>query len=64
MSDMTTNKPWYTSKGVWAGIITALLGAYDMAAGPCNLPPIPGGVYIALGSLGLYSRSTATQKIG
>lgn len=68
MADPIVNsKAWYTSKGVWAGIITALIGAaqaiglqfgFDLLSNP-----IAGIVISILGTLGLYARATATTTI-
>lgn len=61
------NKKWYLSKGVWAGIITAVIGAvqsigllfgFDLLANP-----IAGVVVSILGTLGLYARVTANTII-
>jgi len=61
------NKKWYLSKGVWAGIITAIIGAaqsigllfgFDLLANP-----IAGIVISILGTLGLYARVAANTVI-
>jgi uncharacterized membrane protein len=61
------NKKWYLSKTVWAGIITALVGAaqaiglqfgFDLLANP-----IAGIVLTILGALGVYGRTTASTVI-
>ena len=66
--DATTTKAWYTSKAIWAGIVTALVGAvqtiglsfgFDLLSNP-----IASVVLSVLGVLGVYSRATATTKIG
>ena len=68
MADLTAVKPWYQSKAIWTGIITALIGAgtaictafgFDL-----NSNAIFGIVIGILGALGVYSRATATTKIG
>ena len=60
-------KKWYTSKTIWAGIITALVGAaqtigmqfgFDLFANP-----IASMVLSVLGVLGVYGRATATTSI-
>lgn len=60
-------KKWYLSKGIWAGIITALVGAaqtiglqfgFDLLSNP-----IAGIALSILGTLGLYARATATTTI-
>ena len=61
------NKPWWKSKGVWAGIITAIIGCavsiakifgYDLASNH-----IFGIVVAMLGVLGVYGRATANTTI-
>lgn len=61
------SKSWYKSKTVWAGIITALVGAaqtiglqfgFDLLANP-----IASTVLSILGILGIYGRTTATTAI-
>lgn len=62
-----TTKKWYLSKGVWAGIITALIGAGTAIAQlfglDLNSNAIFGLIITILGALGLYSRVTADTKI-
>jgi uncharacterized membrane protein len=60
--------PWWQSKTIWCGILTAVIGAaqaiclsvfkFDLLANPIAIAVI--GI---LGALGVYSRTTATQKI-
>jgi hypothetical protein len=63
-------KKWYLSKGVWSGIFAVLFGLYDAVSihlAPqfgFTLPQIPPIVYTILGALGVYSRVTATSKVG
>lgn len=61
------NKKWYLSKTIWAGIITALIGAaqtiglqfgFDLLANP-----IASMVISVLGALGIYGRVTANTSI-
>lgn len=58
---------WYKSKGVWAGILTALIGAATGIAQlfglDLNTNAIFGLVISVLGALGLYSRVTADRTI-
>jgi len=65
---MAATKVWYQSKGVWTGIITALIGAGTTIAQlfGVNLANnvIYGAIIAVLGALGLYSRVTADAKIG
>ena len=58
------NKPWYQSKTIWAGIVTAIIGLYNTLAPLKALPKIPEEVYALLGALGIYSRATSTTTIG
>lgn len=60
-------KKWYLSKAVWAGIITAGVGAaqticmqfgFDLLANP-----IASTILGLLGAFGVYSRVTATTVI-
>ena len=61
------NKKWYLSKGIWAGIITVVIGAATGIATlfgvDLNGNAIFGLVISVLGALGLYSRATADSKI-
>lgn len=57
-------KPWYKSKTVLSGIVAVVLAAYTTAASIFNLPPVPEWVFGILAGLGIYSRVTATSKIG
>jgi uncharacterized membrane protein len=61
------SKKWYTSKTVWAGVITALVGAaqticlqfgFDLLANP-----IASTVLSILGILGVYGRVSATTTL-
>jgi hypothetical protein len=68
---MDGTKKWWTSKGMWTGVVTCLLGIYGLvsvtimpAIGHAPLPEIPAWVLTFLGAMGLYSRGTATDKIG
>ena len=57
------SKKWYLSKGVWTGIVTALIGAYLSIAPVFAWPAIPEGIFVILGALGIYTRATATTAI-
>lgn len=61
------SKKWYLSKGIWAGIITALIGAAQAIGLQFGLDllsnPIAGIIISILGTLGLYARATADTKI-
>jgi hypothetical protein len=59
-------KPWYQSKGVWAGVIGLLVVIWNaipafFPAG--HLPPIPEWILGVLASIGLYGRVSATTAI-
>jgi hypothetical protein len=67
---MDDKKKWFKSKGVWTGIVTVALGAYELARVNLapqfgwNLPEVPSVVLTVLGTMGVYSRMTADKKIG
>lgn len=61
------SKKWYLSKTIWAGIITALVGAaqtiglqfgFDLLTNP-----IASVILTILGALGVYGRTTASTAI-
>lgn len=60
---MDDSKKWYLSKGVWAGVVTAVIGLYLTLAQQFHLPAIPEWIFTILGALGIYSRVTATAKV-
>ena len=66
---MENSKPWYQSKAVLAGIVTVLIGTYEMVKlniAPqfgWHLPEIPPIAYTILGALGVYGRVTATTTV-
>lgn len=62
-SQMDDTKKWYQSKGVWTGIVTALMGAYVTLAPVFHLPVVPEWIFALLGTLGIYTRVTADSKI-
>lgn len=55
---------WWKSKTIWSAIIAALIVAWNTIGPHFGLPPIPELVYAVLAALGIYSRVTATRKIG
>lgn len=61
---MEDSKKWYQSKGVWAGVITGLLGIYGTLQPGLHFPVIPEWVFALLGGLGIYARATADKQIG
>ena len=68
MADITTaSKKWYLSKGVWSGILTAVIGAglsiTKLFGIDLNTNAIFTLVITVLGALGLYSRVTADTTI-
>lgn len=60
---MPTTKSWYLSKGVWTGVVTALMGLYLALAPQFNLPHVPDWIFTILGAAGVYARSTATTTL-
>lgn len=57
-------KPWYTSKTIWASIVSGLIGTYlALIQQGIHLPSIPAWLITLLGAIGVYTRSTATDKI-
>lgn len=60
---MDGTKKWYASKGVWAGIVTGLLGIYATLVPVVPLPPIPEWLFVILGAMGVYTRVMATKEI-
>lgn len=60
---MNDTKKWYLSKGIWTGVITAVIGLYLSLAGQFHWPAIPEWIFTVLGAIGVYSRMAATTKI-
>lgn len=62
-------KKWWKSKGIWTGVVTVIIAAYETAQKALapqfgwNLPEIPAFVYAVLGTLGIYTRAIADTKI-
>jgi len=60
-----TSKSWYLSKALWTGVVTVLLGLYELLRG--NLfpgwPNIPDYVISILGVLGITFRATAKTTL-
>lgn len=63
MDPKLTPKSWYASKTIWAGIVTAVIGIYEMFRVAQGWPEIPPIVLLALGSLGVYGRAQAKRPI-
>jgi hypothetical protein len=61
--NMDDTKKWYLSKGIWAGVVTALMGLYLSLAPQLHLPAVPEWIFSILGVLGVYSRATAETKV-
>jgi len=57
-------KKWYRSKTVWTSVVTVVLATYNSASVQFGLPAVPEFVYGILAAFGVYSRVTATTKIG
>lgn len=60
----TAQKPWYTSRTIWASALAVLIAAYNEASTSFGLPAIPDFVYAILGALGIYGRAAATTTLG
>lgn len=60
---MDGTKPWYQSKTILAAVVVGLIGIYNSVATAKKLPPIPDWAFTILGAIGVYTRSTATDKI-
>lgn len=60
---MDQTKPWYKSKGIWTGIVTGLIAAYNAISPQFGLHVIPDWIFALLGAAGVYSRATADTKI-
>lgn len=64
------SKKWYESKAIWTGIVTFLIASYEtfgQVVAPqfgFVVPSIPPYVFAILGAFGVYSRASATTKIG
>jgi uncharacterized membrane protein len=60
-------KKWYASKGIWAGIITIVLGGAEGIAQLFGFSLVSNPIYSlvvsVLGALGLYARATATSVV-
>lgn len=58
---------WWKSKGVWTGIITAVIGfataIFQLFGVDLNSNALFGIIISVLGALGLYSRIIATKTI-
>ncbi len=61
---MDDKKPWYKSKTILTGIVAVILASYSAASTQFGLPPVPEWVFAILASIGVYTRATATTKIG
>lgn len=59
------SKPWYRSKAVWAGIITAVLGIIQPVSSAIGHPvQVPLWMIEFLTGIGLYAIRTGNQPIG
>lgn len=63
-------KEWWKSKTIISDIVTILIGLYASIGATLgqsmgwNLPPIPEWLFVILGALGIYGRTSATTTIG
>lgn len=64
LEDTMDTKKWYQSKGIWTGIVTALMGLYLTLSPQLGWPSVPDWVFTILGAIGIYSRADASAKIG
>lgn len=60
---MDGSKPWYQSKTILSAGAVGLIGIYNAIAPHKGLPAIPEWVYTLLGTAGIYTRFTATDKL-
>lgn len=66
---MNETKPWYQSKTIWSDVATiavSIVGFVDVhfTGGKIAGTPYYQGILALLGGMGIYTRSTATSKIG
>ena len=61
---MEDTKKWYQSKNIWTGVVTAIVGLYLSLAPQFHWPNIPDWIFTILGAIGVYTRVTASTKIG
>jgi len=61
---MDEKKRWWKSRTIWTGVVAILLSAYASAAQSFGLPPVPEWIFGLLAGFGVYTRTTATAKIG
>lgn len=61
-----SEKDWYKSKTIWAGLITTLLAVAGIFGFTTDLDAntIVNAAFALLGALGVYGRVTATTAIG
>lgn len=64
--NMDDNKKWYKSKTIWSGLVVVAIGTYELVKQQFfpGWPDVPGWLLTFLGAAGIYSRTTATTKIG
>lgn len=60
---MEDTKKWYQSKNVWTGVVTAVIGLYLSLAPQFGWPNIPEWIFTILGTIGVYTRLSATKEI-
>ena len=72
-TQLTGKLAWYKSKTIWAAVATGIVGVYEvlipiLTQFGVTLPSLNSGLLATilsiLSALGIYSRNTATQKIG
>lgn len=62
--NLEDKKKWYQSKTIITSIVTAVMGLYLSLQPQFGWPAVPEWVFAILGAIGVYSRVTATTKIG
>lgn len=66
-NEIIGSKPWYQSKAVWTGVVTALVGLATTLAPVFGINLEANAVYgmiiAVLGALGVYSRTVANTVV-
>jgi hypothetical protein len=61
---MDGTKKWYQSKNIWTAVISGVLGMYMALAPQLHWPSVPEWLFTILAAIGVYTRVSATDKIG
>lgn len=62
--EMEGTKKWWTSRTIWNGVVTGLIGIYLSIAPSLGWPAIPEWIFVLLGGMNIYTRTTTTKTIG